>query len=219
MHKEEMQTQTREFKGIELVLAMEQRKCRRLEGSLGEAQRKYELHLLERTKGTFQGTLGSTKRKTSIGLSVSPKAGADVPFTVHAQHKARKQAEQDLAEAKGKIRRLNYTIKNLLRKLKSNAAESKRKADEEISEIRQKMIYHERRSQSEISRLTMIVDNMGKDPDLNALHPPEVYTKKTMPPVSSAVQTVETMTQNDFTRVGWGTSSERMSTATKMSPL
>ena len=40
-----------------------------------------------------------------------------------------------------------------------------------------------------------------------------------MPPVSSAVQTVETMTQNDFTRVGWGTSSERMSTATKMIPL
>ena len=219
MHKEEMQTQTREFKGIELVLAMEQRKCRRLEGSLGEAQRKYELHLLERTKGTFQGTLGSTKRKTSIGLSVSPKAGADVPFTVHAQHKARKQAEQDLAEAKGKIRRLNYTIKNLLSKLKSNAADSKRKADEEISEIRQKMIYHERRSQSEISRLTMIVDNMGKDPDLNVLHPPEVYTKKNMPPVSSAVQTVETMTQNDFTRVGWGTPSERMSTATKMIPL
>ena len=178
MHKEEMQTQTREFKGIELVLAMEQRKCRRLEGSLGEAQRKYELHLLERTKGTFQGTLGSTNRKTSIGLSVSPKAGADVPFTVHAQHKARKQAEQDLAEAKGKIRRLNYTIKNLLSKLKSNAADSKRKADEEISEIRQKMIYHERRSQSEISRLTMIVDNMGKDPDLNALHPPRFIRRK-----------------------------------------
>ena len=125
-----------------------------------------------------------------------------MPFTVHAQHKARKQAEQDLAEAKGKIRRLNYTIKNLLSKLKSNAADSKRKADEEISEIRQKMIYHERRSQSEISRLTMIVDNMGKDPDLNALHF-EVYTKN-MLPVSSAVQTVETMTQNDFTRVGWG---------------
>ena len=142
-----------------------------------------------------------------------------MPFTVHAQHKARKQAEQALAEAKGKIRRLNYTIKNLLSKLKSNAAESKRKADEEISEIRQKMIYHERRSQSEISRLTMIVDNMGKDPDLNALHPPAVYTKKNMPPVSSAVQTVETMTNNDLTRIGWETPSERMSTATKMSPL
>ena len=79
------------------------------------------------------------------------------------------------------------------------------------------MIYHERRSQSEISRLTMIVDNMGKDPDLNAA--PRGLYEKTMPPVSSAVQTVETMTQNDFTRVGWGTSSERMSTATKNEPV
>ena len=40
------------------------------------------------------------------------------------------------------------------------------------------MIYHERRSQSEISRLTMIVDNMGKDPDLNVLHPQKFIQKK-----------------------------------------
>ena len=214
MHQNEMETQIREFKGIELVLAMEQRKCRRLEGSLGEAQRQHEMHLIERAKGTFHGALNSTNRKTSIRLNVSPKKGEDVPFTVHAQHKARKQAEHDLVEAKGKIRRLNYTIKNLLSKLKSNAADNKKKADEEISSIRQKMLYHERRSQSEIARLTMIVDNMGKDPDLNMLHPPAVYTKKTMPPVSSAVQTVETLTNNTFTKIGWGTPSENMSTTT-----
>ena len=40
------------------------------------------------------------------------------------------------------------------------------KATKTVSKIRQEMIFHEKRSLSEISRLTGIVDAMGNDPDI-----------------------------------------------------
>jgi hypothetical protein len=187
MHTEEMDEQRREFRGIELILSMEQRKVRRLEGSMGEAQRNHELHMSQRSAGKFVDFKDSGK--TSIRVNASPHKKKSIPFTVHAQHQARKSAESDLAEANGKIRRMNYTIKQLLEKLKMNASNYKVKADEEVAKIRKEMFHHEKRSQSEISRLTLIIDKMGKDPDLN----PGLYESPKMPPISSAAQTDDRM--------------------------
>ena len=166
----------REINAIEMVLSMEQRKTARLEGAMGEAARKYEQEMASLQQkqrwGTTRGGGGGSRSNYLVTLDRNGKlvAGGDgggaVPFTVHAQHRARKEAEARLRKAQAKVVHLKNTIKVLLKKLKTNAENERRKATNIVGQIRREMIWHEKRSLSEISRLTGIVDAMGNDPDI-----------------------------------------------------
>ena len=108
-----------------------------------------------------------------------------VPYTVHAQHKARKEAEYKLRAANGKIAHLKNTVGILLKKLKSVAGDEQKRADEQVAKIRKEMIWHEKRSLSEISRLTSIVDGMGSDPDIVS----KITQSQSLPKLSHVTQT------------------------------
>ena len=116
---EEIEAQRREFKGLELVVAREQKACRRLEQI---AFRK-----------SIHETVTSPSRATA--------GNVPVPFTVQSQHTARKKAEFSVQEAHGKIRRMSHKIKQLLNKLNMSKAEHKAEAQKEISKMRNEMIF------------------------------------------------------------------------------
>ena len=171
-------TSERETNAIQMVLTQEQRKCARFEGLMGEAARKYEQDMasLQQQQKWGRGRRGGGGGEDGIRVnsdgrlvttsSLAGSSGGAVPFTVQAQHKARKEAEAKLKESNAKIIHLKNTVKILLAKLKSTATNEKKKATVQVGKIRQEMIWHERRSNSEISRLTGIVDSMGTDPDI-----------------------------------------------------
>ena len=139
MHEEDLATHQREMNAIEMVLASEQRKSARLEGLMGEAARKYEQDMAalqqKQRWGTTNGT-SSTVRLNSDGRIIPTNSlrgsGGAIPFTVQAQHKARKEAEAKLKTASAKIIHLKNTIKILLNKLKRNSADSKKKATKQV---------------------------------------------------------------------------------------
>ena len=162
---EEIEAQRREFKGLELVVAREQKACRRLE------------HIAFRK--SIHESVTSPSREP-VGKH------PPIPFTVQSQHTARKKAELSVQEAHGKIRRMSHKITQLLKRLNMSKAEHKAEAEKEISKMRNEMIHHSKRSDSEISRLGAIVETMGRDPDLN----PTLHRTK-LPPKTSAVQTDE----------------------------
>jgi hypothetical protein len=161
---------------VEMVLSMEQRKSQRLEGLMGEAARQYEQDmsaLQQKQKwGKQGGRQGGRGQDVHVQLNAEGRyvntagGGGAVPFTVQAQHKARKEAEAMLKTSKAKIIHLKNTIAILLNKLKHTEINERNKATKTVSKIRQEMIFHEKRSLSEISRLTGIVDAMGNDPDI-----------------------------------------------------
>ena len=162
---EEIEAQRREFKGLELVVAREQKACRRLE------------HIAFRK--SIHESVTSPSREP-VGKH------PPIPFTVQSQHTARKKAELSVQEAHGKIRRMSHKITQLLKRLNMSKAEHRAEAEKEISKMRNEMIHHSKRSDSEISRLGAIVETMGRDPDLN----PTLHRTK-LPPKTSAVQTDE----------------------------
>ena len=162
---EEIEAQRREFKGLELVVAREQKACRRLE------------HIAFRK--SIHESVTSPSREP-VGKH------PPIPFTVQSQHTARKKAELSVQEAHGKIRRMSHKITQLLKRLNMSKAEHKAEAEKEISKMRNEMVHHSKRSDSEISRLGAIVETMGRDPDLN----PTLHRTK-LPPKTSAVQTDE----------------------------
>jgi hypothetical protein len=173
MHEGDVATHQREMNAIEMVLSMEQRKSSRLEGLMGEAARKYEQEMtaLQQKQRWGSNRTSSDVRLNSDGRIIPTSSlvsgtGGAIPFTVQAQHKARKDAETKLKTASAKIIHLKNTIKILLAKLKRNAADERKKATKQVGKIRQEMIWHEKRSMSEISRLTGIVDSMALDPDI-----------------------------------------------------
>ena len=92
--------------------------------------------------GTTNGT-SSTVRLNSDGRiipthSLRGSGGGAIPFTVQAQHKARKEAEAKLKTASAKITHLKNTIKILLNKLKRNSADSKKKATKQVVRFKRK---------------------------------------------------------------------------------
>ena len=178
-HQEDLDGQLRDFNSVQLILSMEQRKRARLEGFYGQAQREYEEHMANKAAGYFVGFKDSGAASIRPAHA-TPKKGPDVPFTVHAQHEARKRAEGELAKLNKKIKRMNYTIKQLMAKLSADRVEHKKRKEEEVAQIREEMIKHEHRSQNQIARLTSIIDHIGRDDAATDMHK--------LPPVSSASQ-------------------------------
>ena len=134
MHREDLETNRRELNAVELMLSMEQRKARRLEGALGTAQKEYEEHMYKRSEGEFNrgstSIVATLKKRTGRGGGARPIPVDSVPFTAQAQHQARKEVQGKLAESQSQVRKYKYTIKTLLEKLKTNVADERQKCND-----------------------------------------------------------------------------------------